>query len=195
MTTAKTTAADFERLLERHRIELQHALHNFDVWRTLGNRDEETARVLNAFRGFFTLTIDAIKTQFVINIMNIAGSDHRIPNVYRLLRMVERDGTLAPGLDTRMIRKRLRQLSPTILKLKTLRDRRAAHWDTETPPEDVTLGEVETVLSELDAIFQEITLAARPGHHWSMPYSEHSHTESLLRTLRELWADRLAQGL
>ncbi|MCH8063128.1 MAG: hypothetical protein IH861_11565 [Chloroflexi bacterium] len=185
--------SNFERLLERHRIELQHALHNFEVWKTLENRDDETARVLNAFRGFFNLTIEAIKTQFVINIMNIAGSDYRLPNVHRLLKMIDRDEALAPDLDTRVIRKRLKQLRPIILKLKTLRDRRAAHWDMETPPEDPTLGEVETILRGLETIFHEITMAAQPGHHWPLTYSEHSHTESFLRTLRESWAKKRAQ--
>lgn len=181
---------DFNRLLERHRIELQHALHNFEVWKALGNRDEETAQVLNAFRGFFALTIEALKTQFVINISNIVGNDHRLPNVYRLLKMIERDRALAPALDTRVIRNRLKQLRPTILKLKSLRDRRAAHWDMETPPEDVTVVEVETILRGLEAVFHEITSAAQPGHHWSLSYAERSHTDSLLRTLKELWAER-----
>jgi len=190
-----TPSCKFDRLLDAHRQELLHAKHNFYPWKTLEGRDEEQARVLNAYRGFFRPAIDALRTQFVLNLMNLIGTDSRLPNVYRLLRLAETDSKLASSLNIGKIRSRLKGLKQTRDKLKNYRDRRIAHWETEVEPNAIpTVGEVESFLAELEPIFHEMNLARNPGHHWSMNYSEQGHLETLLTTLQELFDQRRANG-
>jgi len=187
---------EFDRLLDAHRQQLLDATYNFYLWKSLENRDEGRARVLNAYRGFFKPAIDALRTQFVINLVNLIGTDPRLPNVYRLLNIAEADSNLAPNLDVGKVRSRLKGLKKTRDKLKNYRDKRVAHWDTEVEPDAIpTIGEVEGLLAELEPIFHEINLARNPGRHWSMSYSEKAHVETLLTTLQDLFDKRRANGL
>ena len=179
-------SSEFEDLLNRLRQQLLDAQTHFDIWETLYYRTEAEAKALNAYRGFFMPTIDAHVTRFYIKISNVVDSGVEAPSFRRLFRSIKRDSTLAPGLDIATLRRRLGKHSGLLKKIAVFRNKRAAHWDTESEAKPAPREPTRDLLKDLQDIWNEVSKAHdRPDRRWEFRYLEHGHTQHLIDTLME----------
>ena len=175
---------DFESLIEEVRKQLLAAQTHFDIWEALYFRSEDVAAVLDMYKGFFVPTIDAHVTVFFIKALNVVDSDKRAPSFHRVFRMIERDSTLAPGLSLEALLHRLEKQQDTLDRLKSVRNKRAAHWDTKSEPDTVLVEESRTLLQELQSIFNDIH-NAHAGSMWRFKLLDDHHTGDVVLALKE----------
>lgn len=92
---------------------------------------------------------------------------------------------MSSAVDVVALGRRFRRHQSAVKKLKVLRDKRVAHWGTESAPKTYpTVEQVEALHAELETIFHEANKVVNPGQHWFFEYSEDDHLESLLSYLR-----------
>ncbi len=180
------SAKEFRLLLDEARRQLQDAQTHFDIWVELWPT-EQNVKVINAYRGFFIPARKAHLDEFFIKVSNVVSNDHRAPSLYRLLDMVDRMPSLAPGLNLPSLRDRLKKQKGLLRRIKRYRNKRAAHWDTDLskPTEPVQLGESKEMLKELQDMFNEISSAHTGGQVWVFTILEHRDTYRLLDRLRQ----------
>jgi len=188
MSSKEQRLTELELLLDEVRKQLLDAQIHFDIWEQLWPT-EENARVLNAFRGFFTPTRNAHLDRFFIKVSNVVSNDPTSPSFYRLINMLSVAPSLAPGIDIRSLRSRLKKEKGLLARIWRYRNRRAAHWDMDVsePLVPVQLGESRQMLMELEELFNEINRAHAIGHGWMFQPVERSDTRSLLSSLRQMF--------
>jgi len=178
---------EFKSLLEELRKQLLGASMYFDIWEQTWPT-AQVVDVINRYKGFFQPVRKALFDQFSIYICNVTGNDRRLPSFYKVLKMLDTNPSLAPGLDVRSLRKRLKQHSAVLTAIDSYRDTKAAHWDITTQAarrKPVLFGDSKRMLKELQNIFNEICGAATKGA-WSFKLVQHGNTSSLLNHLEEL---------
>ena len=179
---------EFTSLLEELRKQLLEASIYFDIWEQTWPTPQ-VVDVINRYKGFFQPTRRAFLDQFSIKICNVTGNDRRLPSFYKVFKMLDINPSLAPHVNTRLLRKRLKQHSIILAAIDSYRDTKAAHWDTtnnqvaERKP--VLFGNSKRMLKDLQNIFNEICGAAT-DRTWSFKPLEHKDTKSLLSHLNEL---------
>ena len=101
--------------------------------------------------------------------------------------MLNENATLAPGLDVRSLKRRLKSYKNTLSAIKHYRDTRAAHWDTEIQAKrkPILFGDCKRMLEELQQMFNEIS-GASTKNVWSFKVSQHGDTNVLMNHLNEL---------
>ena len=101
--------------------------------------------------------------------------------------MLDNNPDLAPGIDTRSLRKRLRQHRGVLEGINNYRNTKAAHWDIQQTAQQkpVLFGDSKRMLKELQDIFNEICEASTKNS-WSFKVSQHGDTTALLNHLNEL---------
>jgi hypothetical protein len=101
--------------------------------------------------------------------------------------MLDNNPVLAPEINVRSLRKRLKQHRKVLEGIKNYRDTRAAHWDTHISVErkPVLYGDSKRMLKELQDMFNEISVASTKNE-WSFRISQHGDTTALLNNLNEL---------
>jgi len=103
---------EFKLLLGEVRKQLIDAQSHFDIWEQLWPT-EENVRVINTFRGFFMPTRNAHLDRFFIKVSNVVSNRRTSPSFYRLLTMLSVAPSLAPGINIRSLRSRLKKPSAT----------------------------------------------------------------------------------
>ena len=188
MTTEEHSApkisAPFDRLMEEIGSQLVQAQSSFDIWQALWPT-ENVVDTVNAYRGFFIPTRDAHRDRFFTKAVTVAKPGRSAPSLHRLLEMIRKDGSLAPGVEAASLTARLRVLKPRVDKAESLRNRRAAHWDTEQQPDKVTLGEFRAFLTELQDVYNEVYSSRRPGAQLFFQMWEANDVRLVLETLAE----------
>lgn len=101
--------------------------------------------------------------------------------------MLNENATLAPGLDVRSLKKRLKSYKKTLRAIEQHRNKKAAHWDMAilAQRKPILFGECKRMLGELQNIFNEISGAATKNV-WSFKPIQHGDTNALLNHLNEL---------
>ena len=131
---------NFDEKLRLLREQISTAEISLDIWVRLNDRDEELAGALDRFRGFFVPTLLAIQTLFFIKLgIATEAKDRRQPSIIEILRLIEEEPTLAPGLNIAGLRARLSEINDHIRRVHRARDRRFAHFDTNMGPPSVEL--------------------------------------------------------
>ena len=178
--------AVFKTLLEELRKQLLEASIHFDIWEGLWPT-AQVVDVINRYKGFFLPTRNAHLDRFFIKVSNVMSNDPRSPSFYRIFKMLDNNPDLAPGIDTRSLRKRLRQHRGVLEGINNHRNTKAAHWDTQQTAQrkSVLFGDSKRMLKELQDIFNEIC-GASTKNVWSFKVSQHGDTTALLNHLNEL---------
>ena len=179
--------AEFKSLLEELRRQLLEASMHFEIWEGLWPT-KQVVDVINRYKGFFLPTRNAHLDRFFIRVSNIVSNDSKSPNFYRIFKMLDNNQYLAPGVDARSLRKRLRQYKGVLKGINNYRNTKAAHWDITNQVarrKPVLFGDSKRLLKELQGIFNEICGAATNGV-WSFKVSQHGDTTALLSHLNEL---------
>ena len=191
----KLNRSEFDRLLELLRQRLLDAKTHFDIWEALQNPSKEFADAVNLYRGFFVPTIGAHITSFFVRLAGTIDRDRRAASFYRVIEIVARNPSLAPGLNVAAFRANLESREEVFERIRTVRHRRAAHWDTDDEPDDVTVQESRQVLTDLASIFNGIYKCVKPGETWMFEYVQASDTNGVLDALTRLYATRATLGL
>jgi len=181
--------AAFDELLQRVEHELLRAQEHFDNWEAIFPT-QQVIDVLNRYVGFFRPTIDAHIAQFFIKVANVTGTDQRLPSLYRLFKMIEEHADLAPNVNIKTLRSRLKAQRQLLERVRKFRDTRIAHFDTTIKPDAVLFGESRSLLQELEDVFNEIRIAhkgRRKAFDW---WGQQHDAKELLCTLEEAHAQR-----
>ena len=180
----KEQVADFRSLLEELRKQLLEACVHFDIWEQLWPT-EEVVSVINQYRGFFIPARIAHLNQFFIKVCNVLSNDPKSPSLYRVLSMIGRNPELAPNIDARKVKSRLRKHKDVLEGIKQYRDTKSAHWDMSISDAEkpVLFGESREMLKELQKIFNEIYRSHTGNRRWSFKPLEHDDASRLLRAL------------
>ncbi|MFC2017699.1 hypothetical protein ACFLTQ_00135 [Chloroflexota bacterium] len=186
MNTIRTNkVSEFEALIEELRKQLLDACISLDIWEQLFPT-KQAVDVINRYKGFFLPTINAHIDRFHIKVSNVISNDRRLPSFYKVLSILDNNPALAPGVNIRALRKRLRQHKGVLSAIEDYRNKRAAHWDTqaELQPGQVLLGNSKQMLEELQNIFNEIS-QAHSRNLWSFRPIQHDDTKRVLDALKK----------
>lgn len=125
-----------------------------------------------------------------IKVSDILSTKANAPSFYRILNMIGRNPNLAPDINVREMKKRLRKHKEALGAIEDYRDKRVAHWDTSVEKLDkpVLFGRTKRMLNELEAIFNEIS-ASHSNNEWAFSYSQQGDTIRLLEALRKRLAE------
>ena len=177
---------EFRSLLEELRKQLLDASIYFDVWQQLWPT-AQVVDVINRYKGFFLPTRKALLDQFFIKVCNVVSNDPRSPSFYKVFKMLDTSPTLAPSIDVRALRKRLKKHRAVLTAIDNYRNKKAAHWDIDVAVEKkpVLYGDSKKMLKELQDVFNEIS-GASTKNLWSFKVSQHGDTTALLNHLNEL---------
>ena len=122
----------------------------------------------------------------VNKVSDILSNKPNAPSFYRILNMIGKNPNLAPDIDVREVKRRLRKHKKTMAAIKDYRDKRVDHWDTSVENEEVNkpllLG-TKRLLEELKEISNEIRSSHSSSIH-AFWYSQQGDTLSLLEALK-----------
>ena|GEM_PF-6912080 len=136
-TDDEVQTKEFRALLEELRKQLLDASIYFDIWEQLWPT-AQVVDVINRYKGFFQPTRKALFDQFSIKICNILSNDRRSPSFHKVFKMLENNPSLAPEIDIRSLRKRLKQYRAVLTAIENYRNTKAAHWDIQSAVEKKT---------------------------------------------------------
>ena len=181
----------FEHLLERVRIELLNARLSFSTWKNLSFETQDVddvEKILNAYKGFFAISRNALLDHCFIKIGNVTDSTHKkAPSFLNLLRMLDHPGTNGNTFNTSDCRGKLKKQREIERKVRRYRDKKAAHSEIGALLEPIHIGEMETLLDNLEAVFHDIYSFRNPGEHFSFTVLEHADTNNMMKALARHW--------
>jgi hypothetical protein len=188
-TKIRNEKEEFEYILEILRIQLLNASSNFYIFEQLWPT-EKVVDVIRRYKGFFQPTRATHLDSLSIKVSDIVSNKANAPSFYRILNMIGRNSNIAPDINVRAIKRRLRKHKRTSEAIKDFRDKRAAHWDTSVEKLDkpVLFGRTKQMLKELAAIFNEISVS-HSKNEWSFRYSEQGDVIALIDGLKRLRAE------
>jgi hypothetical protein len=184
-TKLKNEQEEFEDVFEILRKQLLaasvHLYISEELWPT-----EKVVGIINQYKGFFQPTRDAHLDRLIIKVSDILSSKPNAPSFYRILNMIGINSNLAPDINVREIKKRLRKHKEVLEAIKDYRDKRVAHWDTsvEKLAKHVLLGLTKQILKELEDIYNKIS-ASHSSKIWAFRYVQQGDTISLLEALKK----------
>ena len=181
----KNEQEEFENVFEILQKQLLAASVHYYIWEHLWPT-EKVVDVINQYIGFFQPTRDAHLDRLIIKVSDILSYKPNAPSFYRILNMLGRNSSLAPDVNVREIKKRLKKHRKVLEAIKYFRNNRVAHWNTsvEKLAKPVLFGDTKRMLTELKSISNEIS-----GSHSRMihafRYSQQGDTIALLDGLKK----------
>ena len=177
----------FEHLLERVRIELLNARLSFSTWKSLSLKTEDVddiEKILNAYRGFFKISRNALLDHCFIKIGNITEPNlKKAPSFFNVLRILDNLGINGSTFDISGCREKLKKHRAIERKVRNYRDKKAAHSEIGAILEPIHIGEMETLLDNLEAVFHDIYGFKNPGEQFSFTVLEHADTDNMITAL------------
>jgi len=200
-TNLKDEQEEFENVFEILRKQLLNASVNFYIWEQLFPT-EKVIDIINRYIGFFQPTREAHLDGLIIKVSEILSSGRNAASLYRILNMIGRNPNLAPSINVREIKKRLRNHKKVVEAIRDYRNKRVAHWDITSVKERVVpeyasikrfrkpifFGETKEMLTELQAIWNKISASHLREIH-AFRYGQQRDTVSLLEALRKRLAE------
>ena len=184
-TKVKNEQEEFEYVFEVLQKQLLAASVHFYIWEQLWPT-EKVVDIINQYIGFFQPTRDAHLDRLIIKVSDILSNKPNAPSFYRILNMLGRNSNLAPDINVREIKKRLRKHRKVLEAIKYFRNNRVAHWNTsvEKLNKPVLFGDTEQMLTALKDISNEISGSYSSKIH-AFRYSQQGDTISLLEALKK----------
>lgn len=157
---------------------------NLYIWEQLWPT-EKVVGTINQYKGFFQPTRAAHVDGLVLKVSVVLSNDSNAPSFYRILNMIGANSNLAPDIDGREIKKRLRKHKEVLEAISDYRNKRVAHWDTSVEKLDkrVLLGPAKKMLEELKGISNQIS-ASHSGQIHAFRYLEQGDTNRFLEALK-----------
>jgi len=185
------TRDEFKRQLAQLQEVIFRGLLYYTVWEALWPSDEAAAKTLNWFKGFFVPVRGALHNMMFIEFAKVFDRDKRAASLPNLLSVARQDRSLAPNAtpqDLDAISKKIDVLSAKILKnLKTLRDQRLAHSDTNPQVLALTKRDFDCLVEDIKSMFNQLSGAHDDSdYHWELQLNDSaSDTREILRILGE----------
>jgi hypothetical protein len=178
-------------LLESIKKQLLAAQAAFDIWEQLWPTQDQVS-TLNAYRGFFVPTRDALLDRFFIRVSNVIGNDIRSPSFYMLFSLISKDNAISQNVDIPSLRRQLRRHKRLVKRILAHRHTVVAHEDITkaNSRSSVQYGEAKSLLIDLQEIFNRINSIYNAGNIWHFHYQQHKDASRLLADLKELWEQR-----
>jgi len=188
-TKVRSEKEEFEYVFEILRQQLLDASSHFHIFEQLWPT-EKVVDVINRYKGFFQPTRAAHLESLIIKVSNIVSNKADDPSFYRILKMVGINSRLAPDINVREVKQRIKKHKKTLEAIKNFRNTRVAHWDTsiEKLEKPVLLGDTKRMLKELADIFNEIS-TSHSKSEWVFRYSEQGDVIALIDGLKRLRAE------
>lgn len=194
LTNPRSSTERFRRW--RHAIadELVRAYSHYHIWKQVWP-SEESVPVLNQFRVFFHYTTAAHLQLFLISIAKITQYGGESSTFWRLFDEVEKHPSLVPQLSTievNRLREKLESHTDLLKRIHAYCNRRIINveerdsWPDNRIWQDkvITIGEAETLLQDLESIFNKISVA-HDRRGWSLRTVGLQDTTYLLKALSD----------
>ena len=189
-TNLKDEQEEFEYVFEILRQQLLDASSHFYIFEQLWPT-EKVVDIINRHKGFFQPTRAAHLDSLIIKVSDIVSNKATAPSFYRILKMIGRNSNLAPDINVREVKQRIRKHKKTLEAIKDYRNKRVAHWITSVENEEVDkpllLG-TKRMLKELEKIFNGIS-ASHSKNVWSFRYNQQGDVIALIDGLKRLRAE------
>ena len=186
-TKVRNEKEEFEYIFEILRKQLLDASSHFYIFEQLWPT-EKVVGVINRYKGFFQPTRAAHLDSLIIKVSDIVSNKATAPSFYRILKMIGRNSNLAPDINVREVKKRIRKHKKTLEAVKDYRNKRVAHWITNVENEEVDkplLLNTKRMLKELGKIFNEIS-GSHSNNVWAFRYSQQGDVIAVIDGLKRL---------
>jgi hypothetical protein len=142
-----------KRLSELYWIILNGNLY-FKAWVTLYNKDEETAKALYRYHGFFLLVQDALKDMALLQFSKAFDNDPQTSSFRTLLKAAMKNRQeltpYATEKDLNNFDSMVNNNNEDLLKrLKGLRNQRLTHWDHKYNKKEIRFGEITKLANDM----------------------------------------------
>jgi hypothetical protein len=177
---------EFETVFEILQKQPLAASVHYYIWEQLWPT-ENVVDVINQYIGFFQPTRDAHLDRLIIKVSDILSYEPNAPSFYRILNVLGRNSSLAPDVNVREMKKRLKKPGEVLEAIEYFRNSRVAHWDTsvEKLAKPVLSGDTKRMLTELRSISNEISGSHSRRIH-AFRYSQQGDTTALLDELKRM---------
>lgn len=194
MTNPRPAPERFKRWRSAIADELIRAHSYYHIWKQLWP-SEESVPDLNQYRVFFHYTRAAHLQLFFMSIAKITQYGRNSITFWRLFNEIEEFPDLTPrlsGLEMNNLRERLESHRNLLARIHTYCNKKVINVDLrdEWPDEHVwqdkavTIKEAETLLQDLESIFNKIS-SAHDGRAWSFKPVGLGDTTTLLKALSD----------
>ena len=183
-TKLKDEQEEFENGFEILQKQLLAANVHLYIWEQL-YPTEKVVGTINQYIGFFQPTRAAHLDGLILKVSDVLSNKPNAPSFYRILKMIGINSSLAPDINGREIKKRLKRHKEVLEAIKDYRNKRVAHWDTSVEKLDkrVLLGPAKKMLEDLKEISNKISASHSSNIHTFM-YIQQGDTKSLLKALK-----------
>ncbi len=193
--------AEFHRKLDELRTIISDGIAYFYAWRGLMIENDDDAKALNRYRGFFLPAQAALRWTALIQLAKVFDRDRRAVSLSNLLQEAKSNPSLlTPYMPTQALEQVEAQVkaNESVLKsLKHLRDTRLAHHDVIVPTSvPLPYGNVIQLVEDIKDMYNTL----RYGHDRNyfsfgrLADDAEKHTTQVIRIMREEM-DRAAQRL
>jgi len=185
-------STEFDKNLTDLRLLIADGIGYLSSWYAITNLDEESAKALSRYRGFFKLAQLSFRYSSLLQFSKIFDHHPRALSIRNLLKAAEENRQAlipyASDEDLERIKSLIEENKEVLTSLKNFRDQRLAHYDSELSKNtSLTYGQVKKLVSDLKEMFDILTL----GHDHSQTSFDHyenqaeHHTNEVIKLMRE----------
>ena len=152
---------EFKRQLDELRNIIADGIGYFSAWHAIANLDENSAKALNRYRGFFKPVQVSLNNMALLQFSKIFDPDSRTISLRNLLSAVEENRQLltphAEEDDLQSIERLIDSNEELLSHLKGFRDQRLAHHDKVISSDtSLPFGKVKQLIEDVKAIYNSL---------------------------------------
>jgi hypothetical protein len=190
---------DYRKQLGELRDIITDGIAYFSVWYVMANLDDNMARALNRYRGFFLPARKSLNDMFLLQFAKVFDHDPRTISLRNLLSAARSNPTLlvpyAEGDDLQNLESKIDSNEELLGRLKNYRDQRLAHHDRAvTRDTSLPYGQVRQLIDDVKDMYNSLSR----GHEQSITsfdFLSHQAQEHTSKAMGKLCAKReIEQG-
>jgi hypothetical protein len=190
---------DYRKQLGELRDIITDGIAYFSVWYVMANLDDNMARALNRYRGFFLPARKSLNDMFFLQFAKVFDHDPRTISLRNLLSAARSNPTLlvpyAEGDDLQNLESKIDSNEELLGRLKNYRDQRLAHHDRAvTRDTSLPYGQVRQLIDDVKDMYNSLSR----GHEQSITpfdFLSHQAQEHTSKAMGKLCAKReIEQG-
>jgi hypothetical protein len=184
-------AEEYKKRLTDLQFIITHGLGYFKAWAKIYNRDEETARALNRYKGLIILTQYSFRDIAHLQFAKVFDTDPRTSSLRVLLKEAkENPDELTPNATSEELADLESQIDSNedlLERLKTFRDQYLAHHDAHPDENRLNFGEMNQLADDIQSWFNSLS----SWHDQNITIFDHyyqeaeKHTSDLVQLVRE----------
>jgi hypothetical protein len=160
---------DYRKQLRELRDIITDGIVYFSVWYVMANLDDNMARALNRYRGFFLSARKSLNDMALLQFAKVFDHDPRTVSLHNLLSAARSNPTVlvpyAEGDDLQNLERKIDSNEELLGHLKNYRDQRLAHHDREvTKDTSLPHGQVRQLVDDVEDMYNSLSR----GHEQSI---------------------------